>query len=252
LLNFLKNHRTRYLYLVGDIFDFWCAGKRRYWPEINNEIINWVLNAARNGTRVYYIPGNHDSDLNKYEGRVIRGVHICRDVIHETADGRKFLITHGDEFDSVTRHSPFVAQLGSIAYNLLLHSNRYVNICRKKVGLGYWSLSNFLKQKTKKIVKVISRYEGLVLQAAKQRDVDGLICGHIHQANLSSIDGILYRNTGDWVESCTALTEDENGSLQIARWTEDHQVLFDECKSITEKDHTYAHCNNNRCLVPTS
>ena len=159
LLNFLNNHQTKHLYLVGDIIDFWCLKKRRYWPDINKKIINWVIDAARNGTQVFYIPGNHDTDLKIYEGRCIRGIRICKEVIHETADGRKFLVTHGDEFDSVTKHSPSIAKLGSIAYDLLLHSNRYVNIYRQKVGLSYWSLSAFLKHKTKSIVKFISKYE---------------------------------------------------------------------------------------------
>lgn len=250
LLHFLENHQTKYLYLVGDIIDFWCLKKRRYWPEINDKIINLIFKAAQSGTKVFYIPGNHDTNLNKYQNRIVRGVRICNNITHTTADGRKFLITHGDEFDSVTSHSPRLAQLGSIAYDILLYSNRYVNLCRQKAGLGYWSLSAFLKQNTKKIVKIISSYEDAVQKAAQETNVDGLICGHIHQAKLSTIDGVLYRNTGDWVESCTALTEDTDGCLQIIKWTEEPQVLFHEHKSIEEKDPAYAHCNSNRCLVP--
>ena len=250
LLHFLQNHQAQYLYLVGDIIDFWCLKKRRHWPAINDEIINLIFQAARNGTEVFYIPGNHDTILNKYEDRVVRGVRICREIVHETADGRKFLITHGDEFDTVTTHNPRIAQLGSIAYDILLHSNRYINTCRQKMGLGYWSLSAFLKSKTKKIVKIISSYEDAVRQAAIENNVDGLICGHIHQAKLATIGGVLYRNTGDWVESCTALTEDTDGSLQIVRWTEEQDVLFQESETHSEKDQEYAHCDNNRCLVP--
>lgn len=218
LLDFLERISPDYLYLVGDILDFWKMRTGWYWPRINNRIVQRVIDLASNGTRVVLIPGNHDEILRDYHGSELNGVVIQRDTIHRTADGRRFLVLHGDEFDAVVMHNKWVAYLGGEAYNGLLLLNRWFNFIRRRLGFGYWSLSAFLKHKVKNAAKYISSFEHAVAHEAIRRGVDGVICGHIHKAEISPIQEITYGNCGDWVESCTALVEDPSGDLEILAW----------------------------------
>lgn len=245
LLDFLKNTDSEYLYLVGDIIDFWKLKKRFYWPHVNNSIVRNILKKARSGTKVIYIPGNHDEVVRKFAGQKIRGIEIFNEAIHKTADGRRFLVTHGDEFDCIVQNNKWLAELGSFVYEILLSISGFYNKIRRKMGFSYWSLSAYLKHKVKQAVNFIGRFEDVVIQEAFHRNVDGLICGHIHHAIIKKMDCYTYNNIGDWVESCTALTETSEGCLAILQWTENYAF------SMTE-DKIYADCYRNRCLAPTN
>jgi UDP-2,3-diacylglucosamine pyrophosphatase LpxH len=225
LLDFLRSVETETLYLVGDIVDLWSLRKTFFWPQAHNDVIRTILGKAKHGTRVVYIPGNHDNEFRDYDGMDFGNVQIRREVIHETADGRRLLVLHGDEFDSVIKASPLLESLGSRAYAFVLLLNRYVNFFRRRFGFPYWSIAAYLKHKVKNAVKYIANFEQALADEAKRRGVDGLICGHIHRAEITTIDGVLYCNDGDWVESCTTLTEDFAGRLSLLRWTEDKQVV---------------------------
>ena len=218
LLDFLKKTRSEYLYLVGDIIDFWKLEAGGYWPSTNNHIIRNVLKKAHEGTKVIYIPGNHDEVMRRFVGQNIHGVAVHNEIVHKTADGNQFLVTHGDEFDCVVKKNKWLARLGSFAYDTLLEVNTAYNRIRCKLGLPYKSLSAYLKYKVKKVVSFVSNYEKTVVSEAMKRKVDGLICGHIHQPASKNFQGIIYKNTGDWVENCSALTECFDGSLHIIHW----------------------------------
>lgn len=221
LLDFLRSTDSEYLYLVGDIVDIWqMERKGLYWPQEHNNVIRAILGKARHGTRVVFIPGNHDEVLRDFCGMDFGQVQIRRDAIHETADGRKLLVLHGDEFDSVVQCSKWLAVLGSRAYDLLLHLNRWINVFRRRFGFPYWSLAAYLKHKVKNAVNFISSFEQGVAHEVKKRGLDGVVCGHIHRAEITSINGILYCNDGDWVESCTALTESFAGELELVHWSD--------------------------------
>jgi UDP-2,3-diacylglucosamine pyrophosphatase LpxH len=229
LLDFLRKTQSEYLYLVGDIIDFWQLENKGYWPHINNHIMRNILKKVRSGTKVIYIPGNHDEVMRKFSGTVVRGIEVRNETVHKTADGFRFLVTHGDEFDCVTQKSRWLAKLGSVAYDILLEINTVYNTLGGKLGLPYRSISAYLKSKMKKVVNFISRYEETVVSEALKRNVDGFICGHIHQPASKKLQGIIYKNIGDWVESCSALTECFDGSLRIVLWTEKtpHRPVWD-------------------------
>lgn len=220
LLDFLDATDSDYLFLVGDIIDVWSMRKTFYWPQAHNDVIRAILAKARNGTRVIYIPGNHDEIFRDYVGEVFGRLEIHRDYVHTTADGRRLLILHGDEFDSVVKCSPWLARLGSLAYGWLIRANRYLNSVRRHFGFPYWSLANYLKHRVKNAVNYISSFENAVLREARERRVQGVVCGHIHRAEIHRMDGITYCNDGDWVESCTALVESAEGKLELLSWTE--------------------------------
>lgn len=244
LLHFLENTEADYLYLVGDIIDFWKINTKKYWPQINNHIIRNVLRKARSGTKVIYIPGNHDEIMRDFCGQVLHGVHISQNVIHKTVTGKKFLVTHGDEFDSITQSNQWLSRLGSFAYEFLLAFNTLYNRLRSILGYPYWSFSAYLKNKVKQAVKFISKYEEVVSKEAKRRKVDGFICGHIHQAACKNFNGIAYNNTGDWVESCSAITEDFDGVLNIVHWRGQAGN-----KTLGIKEGLYENCYSDRRLV---
>ncbi len=225
LLDFLRSTECEHLYLVGDIIDMWAMKRGLYWPQAHNNVIRTILGKAKHNTKVVYIPGNHDHPFREYDGMTFGNVTICCKAFHTTADGRKLLILHGDEFDNVIRYSKFLAHLGDHAYNLLLKLNHYVNYCRRKFNRPYWSLAAYLKHKVKNAVNVISDFEQAVAYQAAQENVDGLVCGHIHHAEIRDINGILYCNDGDWVESCTALTEAHDGSLQLIHWADEKHTI---------------------------
>lgn len=225
LLDFLRSVECQQIYLVGDIIDLWSLHRTFYWPQQHNDVIRTLLGKAKHGTRVVYVPGNHDRTFRDYDGWVLGNVEVMREACHETADGRQFLVMHGDEFDSVIRASPLLESLGNRAYAAALRVNRHFNSIRQRFGYPYWSLANFLKHKVKNAVSYISNFERAVAFEARRRGVDGIICGHIHRAEIREMEGVTYCNDGDWVESCTALVEDMEGRLSLLRWTESVEVL---------------------------
>lgn len=228
LLDFLQHTESDYLYLVGDIFDLWKLKKGWYWPQLNNELVALVFAKARQGTKVVYIPGNHDEMFREYCGGHYNGVALERQAHHLGADGRSYLVMHGDEFDCIVRHNRWLAHIGDGAYDLLLWLNHWFNLGRRCLGFSYWSLSAFLKQQTKSAVNFIGNFEQAVCNEAQRHQVDGVICGHIHHATMRELDNCSYKNTGDWVESCTALVEDRQGLFQVLHWSEQSATLLDE------------------------
>ncbi len=218
LLDFLHHVDMDFLFLVGDIIDVWSLQKSMYWPQSHNNIVRTILGKAKRGTTVIFVPGNHDELFRDFDGAVFGNLEIHREYIHVGADGRRMLILHGDEFDSVVKCSPWLARLGSDIYDVLLAINPYINGVRRMLKLPHWSLSAYLKSKAKKAVQYIGSFEDAVAQAARKRGVEAVVCGHIHRAEIRDIDGILYCNDGDWVESCTSLVEDFNGGLRLIDW----------------------------------
>ncbi|MEQ1510352.1 MAG: UDP-2,3-diacylglucosamine diphosphatase [Sphingopyxis sp.] len=221
LIDFFDHVDCETLYLVGDIIDGWQLKKRHYWPAEHNDVIWRILKRARRGTRVVYIPGNHDEMLRPFCGADFGGVAIEREAIHITADGRRLLVLHGDEFDSIVLSHRWLALIGDTAYTWLLRLNMVVNRARSWLGLPYLSLSMIAKHKVKNAVQFIDRYEEVVAQAARHRGVDGVICGHIHSAEMREYDGVAYYNDGDWVEGCTALVEHHDGRMEILHWADE-------------------------------
>ena len=224
LLDFLKFTESEYLYLVGDIIDGWRLRKSWYWAQSHNDVIQKLLRKARKGTKVVYIPGNHDEVLRDYVDLQFGGVSVVSDALHVTADGKRLLVLHGDDYDGVVRHARWLAVLGDWAYNLMLSVNHWFNFVRRHLGYPYWSLSAYLKGKVKNAVEYVSRFEAAVADAAARRGVDGVVCGHIHKAEIRPMGDVLYCNDGDWVESCTALVEHFDGRLEIVHWAERRQL----------------------------
>lgn len=218
LLDFFRHHKSEFLYLNGDMIDGWRLKKSWFWDQLHNDVVQKILRQSRKGTRVYYIPGNHDQFARDHIGLKMGGIEICRTRTHTTADGRRLLILHGDEFDSIVTHAKWLAVLGSGAYEASVFLNRWVNVLREKTGLSYWSISNYLKHKVKNAMQFIDNYEHAVAEEARQRGVDGVVCGHIHRADIKEIEGVSYYNTGDWVESCTALVEHFDGRMELIEW----------------------------------
>lgn len=218
LLDFLLQTESEFLYLVGDIFDLVQARSQWYWPEINDHIVQAILDKAEKGTKVFYLPGNHDHMLRKYNGTSINKIRIVNNAVHQTADGRSYLVLHGDAFDPVVQNIPWLANIGSRAYVMLLMVNRWFNLGRHAMGREYHSISAWMKNQVKIVVNYMGRFEEVVVQEVREHKVDGLICGHIHRASIREIDNILYTNSGDWVESCTALAENAEGRLGIIEW----------------------------------
>ena len=218
LMDFLKFNDARKIYLVGDIIDGWQLKKGWYWPQAHNDVVQKILRKARKGTQVIYVPGNHDEFAREYVGLNFGGIDVVQETIHETADGRQFLVMHGDQFDIVVCNARWLAMLGDWAYQLAIAANTWFNIIRRKFGVGYWSLSAWAKMKVKNAVNFIGDYENTLAAEAVRRGVNGIICGHIHHAIIREIDGVTYINTGDFVESCSAVVEHMNGHLEIIYW----------------------------------
>jgi len=221
LIDFLDSTDSETLYLVGDIIDGWRLRKRFYWPAAHNDIVWRILKRAKRGTRIVYIPGNHDEMLRPYAGLHFGGVEIRRNAIHETADGRRLLVLHGDEFDTIMLAHRWLAYLGDAAYGALMRLNYAVNKVRTWFGKPYWSLSKHAKHKVKNAIEFISRFEEIVAHEAGQRGVDGVVCGHIHNAEIRDIEGVEYYNDGDWVEGCTALVEHFDGRMEVLHWADE-------------------------------
>lgn len=218
LLDFLKANPSDYLYLVGDIVDGWQLKRRWYWPESHNTVVQKLLRRARNGCRIVYVPGNHDEFVRGFLGHQFGGIEVTDDAIHITTDGKRLWVTHGDRFDAVIQCAKWLAYLGDNMYELTLRLNSHLNRWRAKLGLPYWSLSAYLKHRVKKAVMYVNDFEVAVANEAQRRGHHGVVCGHIHRAEMRDIQGVLYCNDGDWVESCTALIEHQNGHLELKHW----------------------------------
>ena len=210
LIDFLKHHPSEYLYLIGDIVDGWQLRRRWFWPQAHNDVVQKLLRRARKGCHVYFIPGNHDEFARGFVGHQFGGVEVLEDTVHTTADGRKLWITHGDYFDGVIQCAKWLAYLGDHAYELTLRLNRHLNNLRGKLGLPYWSLSQYLKHKVKKALNYVTDFEVAVAMEARRRGHDGVVCGHIHRAEMRDIQGTLYCNDGDWVESRSCTNADKS------------------------------------------
>ncbi|MBB4017835.1 MULTISPECIES: UDP-2,3-diacylglucosamine diphosphatase [Chelatococcus] len=219
LIDFLRHYDADTVFLVGDIIDGWRLKSGWYWPQAHNDVVQKLLRKVRKGARLIYVPGNHDEFLRDYVGSNFGGIDIVEHAIHETADGKRYLVIHGDHFDLVVRHAKWLALLGDWAYGAALTINTYLNVVRRRLGLTYWSLSAWAKLKVKNAVNYIGRFEELLASEARRHEVDGVICGHIHHAAMHDDFGVRYVNTGDWVESCTALVEHYDGSLEILNWS---------------------------------
>lgn len=219
LLDFLREHPSEYLYMVGDIIDFWSMSRGVYWTTAQNTVVQKVLRRARHGDKVVLIPGNHDEALREHDGTDFGGIQVRNEHIHTTAAGQRFLLIHGDEFDQVTRYHRWVAVLGDLAYNTLVRINTSLSWVRRRLGMsGYWSLAGYAKRKVKTAINFIFDFEDSVIRAVRERGLDGVICGHIHWAALRPMDGVTYINCGDWVDSCTAIVEHLDGSLELVEW----------------------------------
>jgi UDP-2,3-diacylglucosamine pyrophosphatase LpxH len=219
LLDFLRRYDAEKIYLVGDIIDGWRLKQQWYWPPSHSTVIQKILRKSRKGTEVIFIPGNHDEFLRPYVGLTFGDIKLLRDDIHITANGKRLLVMHGDEFDSVIAYSRWLAHLGDWAYMRLLRVNHWLNAVRQKMGLSYWSLSATLKYKVKQAVQIVSDFEHYLVDIAKRHKADGVVCGHIHHPEIKPVGNLIYCNDGDWVESCSALIEWFDGRLEIVRWT---------------------------------
>ncbi len=220
LLTFLKQHTCDQLYLVGDIIDGWrMKSSGIYWPQSHINVIRRVLTMTKRGTEVIYVTGNHDEFLREHSPLEVGNLKIVDEATYETADGKRMLVVHGDQFDVITRYHRWLAWLGDVGYTMLLELNRFLNRLRSHLGYGYWSLSAWLKHKVKRAVSYIGEYEDALAHHCRRNGYEGVVCGHIHHAEIADFDGITYMNCGDWVESCTALVEDDQGRFQIIDWT---------------------------------
>ena len=220
LLDFLKAHESDYLYLVGDIIDGWQLRRRWYWPQAHNDVIQKLLRKARKGTRVIYVPGNHDEFARHFLDHHFGGIEVMDEAVHKTADGRQLWVIHGDYFDAVVQQAKWLAYVGDYLYEFTLKLNRYLNNMRGRLGLPYWSLSAYLKHKVKKALNYVTDFENAVAHVAAKKGYQGVVCGHIHRAEIRDVNGVLYCNDGDWVESCTALVETVDGRLELLHWHE--------------------------------
>ena len=221
LLKFLKESSCDHLYLVGDIIDGWRLKKNWYWDTTHNDVIRRVLKMAKEGTQVIYVPGNHDEGLRDFTGYDMAGVILRRDAVYTDINGKEYWVLHGDEFDGVVKYAKWLAHLGDWAYTWLLKLNTVFNTVRRILRLPYWSLSAYLKHRVKNAVEYIGKFEEAVAMEARNRGVDGVICGHIHHAEIRDFEGIVYMNDGDWVESCTALVETPDGFWKIIRYADE-------------------------------
>ena len=218
ILDFLKHNDADTIFLVGDIIDGWRMRSSFYWPQQHNDVIQKLLRKVRQGARMIFVPGNHDEFARQFIGLTFGGIEIARNAMHNAADGKRYLVMHGDEFDVVVRHQKWLAFLGDWAYDTALWINRHFNNVRRFLGFGYWSFSAWAKLKVKNAVNFIGSFERELAGEAKRRGADGVICGHIHHPVIRELDGITYVNTGDFVESCSYVVEHEDGRLEVLYW----------------------------------
>jgi UDP-2,3-diacylglucosamine pyrophosphatase LpxH len=233
LLDFMRHHEADTIYLVGDIVDGWQLRSSWYWPQQHNDVVQKLLRQARKGVRIVYVPGNHDEFLRNYCGTHFGGVEVTETIMHEGADGRRYLVIHGDHFDLVVTQARWLAHLGDKAYTLALALNTIFNRLRRALGFPYWSLSKWAKLKVKNAVSYIGEFEKTLAAEARKRGADGVICGHIHHAVMHDDFGLRYVNCGDWVESCTAVAEHHDGRFEIIHWTEMPRLKQTKAAEIT-------------------
>src|SRR6266571_8096157 len=217
VLQFLRDYDCEKLYVVGDLIDIWQLRRGRYWPQQHNDVIQKILRKARKGVPVVYIPGNHDEFVSTFAG-AYGNISIQEHAIHVTADGRRILVIHGHELDTVVQNAKWLAYLGDAGYQFLLSLNPAINFVRRRFGLGYWSLSAYAKKRVKDAVSFIGRFEEEIVRYAKKFSVDAVLCGHIHSATIRQCGAVTYYNCGDWVESCSALIEREDGGLELVNY----------------------------------
>jgi UDP-2,3-diacylglucosamine pyrophosphatase LpxH len=220
LLDFLRNYDAETIYLVGDIVDFWKVKRGPIWPQAHNDVIQKLLRKVRRGSRIVFVPGNHDEGLRDLDGMSFGGIEVCRSAVHTSATGRSYVVLHGDEFDVVVRTARWLALLGDRGYEFALWLNSPLNWCRRRLGFGYWSLSAYLKYSVKRAVNFIGAFEQAVASEARRHEAHGIICGHIHHPADRMIDGVHYLNCGDWVESRTAIVEHFDGRFELIRWAD--------------------------------
>ncbi|MBQ4835562.1 MULTISPECIES: UDP-2,3-diacylglucosamine diphosphatase [Pseudoalteromonas] len=225
LLDFLNCTRCDTLYLVGDIVDLWSLKRQFYWHPSHYQVLECIQKKAESGTRVIYIPGNHDETFRNYVDMTLFNVEVHHTYIHTTSAGKRFLLLHGDDFDSATRYNKLISIIGDQAYDFLLFLNRWTNRVRKLYGGHYWSLASWLKNRVHKARAAIAAFEQAAVHEAKKQGMDGIICGHIHQPRINVTDGIVYCNDGDWIENCTALVENEQGRIELLHWSDIQKVL---------------------------
>ena len=226
LVDFLKRNECETLYLVGDIIDGWKLRNSFFWPQEHTNVIRKVLSKAKRGTKIYYVTGNHDDFLRKFVdySLTIGNIEVVNEHVHRTADGRQLLVIHGDYFDVITRYHRWLALAGDAIYEATMNFNFWFNRARRLLGMRYWSLSAYAKDRVKTAVNIISSFEESLAHECKRRGMDGVVCGHIHNADVREMHGVTYHNCGDWVESCTALTEDFNGRIQIVHWVKTEEL----------------------------
>ncbi len=232
LLDFLKHHDAQFLYLVGDIVDGWQLKKSWHWKQQHNDVVQKILRKVRKGTIVTYLPGNHDAFVREYAGHHFGGIYVAETARHHTADGKTLLVLHGDTFDGIVTQSRWLASLGSSAYEMAIRINYIFNRIRRRLGYPYWSLSAWLKHKVKNAFTYIDAFEQTLAGEARRQHADGVVCGHIHRASIRECDGITYYNTGDWVESCTALVEHDDGRMELITWIADEAHLQENADSV--------------------
>ena len=213
-LEFLRNHEFETLYIVGDLIDVWQMRRGIYWPQQHNDVIQKLLRKSRKGTRIVYIPGNHDEFLGGFCG-YYGHIAIAKDFVHTTADGRRILVIHGHELDTVVQNARWLAFAGDVGYQILLSFNPLINFVRRRFGLGYWSLSAYAKKRVKDAVNFIGQFESAIVRYAERYGVDAVLCGHIHSSGIRQIGRVTYYNCGDWVESCSALVENFDGTIEL-------------------------------------
>jgi len=242
LLDFLRWHDADTICLVGDIVDGWRLRATWYWPQAHNDVVQKLLRKARKGARMIYVPGNHDEFLRGYYGTHFGGIEVAERHIHAGADGRRYLVIHGDHFDLVVTQARWLAHLGDHAYTIAIVVNRIFNNLRRRLGFGYWSLSQWAKQKVKNAVNYIGEFEKTLVLEARRSGADGVICGHIHHAAIRDDFGITYINCGDWVESCTAIAEHQDGRFEIIAWTvmSDHDATEAEVEAERDVETVHA------------
>ena len=218
-VEFLRVNDADIIYLVGDIVDGWQLKSGWYWPQAHNDVLQKLLRKARKGARLVYIPGNHDEFLRSYFGTHFGGIEVVADAVHDAVDGKRYLVTHGDQFDLIVKHARSLAPLGEHVYALALATNRAANWFRQGFGLSHRSLSHWAKLKIKNAVNYIGDFQQAVAAQARRRQCDGVICGHIHHPGIRDIAGVRYVNCGDWIDSCTVAVEKPDGELEILPWT---------------------------------
>jgi UDP-2,3-diacylglucosamine pyrophosphatase LpxH len=217
LLEFLRDYDCDKLYVVGDLIDIWQLRRNRFWPQQHNDVIQKILRKARKGVPVVYIPGNHDEFVSTFGGSY-GNISIQKHAIHKTADGRRMLIIHGHELDTVVQNVKWLAYIGDVGYQFLLSLNPAINFFRRRFGLGYWSLSAYAKKRVKDAVSFIGEFEKAIVRYAERFAVDAVLCGHIHSVAIHQFGRVTYYNCGDWVESCTALIERYDGTIELVTY----------------------------------